>query len=212
MCQILIDVLQIVDLRLNATSDEEEEEDDTNQASATTSPPSQSEFLFTSISSSTDTPLKHPSLEHVTLLFDLYLTNMDPIYKVLHKPTLELFVKEAVQDLGSIPGGRPMEALMFVIYFASINSLTKEQCFTLFGEERSVLWARSKQNAERALVKADLLNSTELPTLQAFVIFLVSSSLRFPDSRTTYTCPYLIPYLSVQTWSLSTLSGADGLI
>ena len=183
MYHVLIDILQIVDLRLNATSDEEDEEDDTNQASATTSPPSQSEFLFTSISSSTDTPLQHPSSRHITLLFDLYFTNIDPIYKILHKPTLELFLKEAVQDLGNIPGGRPMEALMFVIYFASINSLTKEQCVTLFEEERSALWARSKQNVERALVKADLLNSTELPTLQAFVIFLVCSPLRFPDSQ-----------------------------
>ena len=189
---------------MNATSEDEDDEDDTNQASSTTSPPSQSEFLFTSTSSSNDTPLKHPSSEHITLLFDLYFTNMDPIYKILHKPTVELFMKEAVQDLDNIPGGRAMEALMFAIYFASINSLTKEQCVTLLEEERSVLWARSKQNVERALVKADLLNTTELPTLQAFVIFLVCLSFASQIfSSATYTCPYLILYLSYRTWSVA---------
>ena len=180
MYQVLIDILQIVDLRLNATSEEEDEEDDMNQASATTSPPSQSEFLFNSTSSSTDTPSQHPSAEHITLLFNLYFTNVDPIYKILHKPTLELFVEDALKDLGNIPGGRPMEALMFAIYFASISSLSKELCVALFREERTVLWARSRQNVERALVKADLLNSTELPTLQAFVIFLVCSFIPSP--------------------------------
>ena len=66
-----------------------------------------------------------------------------------------------------------MEALMFSVYFAAVNSLTNEQCTTLLGEEKVVLMVRYRDNVEKALAKADFLNSTEMPALQALVIFLV---------------------------------------
>jgi hypothetical protein len=44
---------------------------------------------------------------------------VDPLLKMLHKPTLEKMMKEAADDLDSL--GKSQEALLFGIYFAVIT-------------------------------------------------------------------------------------------
>lgn len=118
----------------------------------------------------------HPTPSQVTLLCDLYLRNCDPVYKVLHRPNLKRQVVAASASLDDIPGGKSMEALLFAIYYSAITSLTKEQCVQMFQADKDLLLKRYRQGVEVALGKADILNSTELGTLQALVIFLVSAS------------------------------------
>lgn len=66
-----------------------------------------------------------------------------------------------------------MQALMFAIYFAAITSLTHEECTLQIGEHKEELLARYRYGTEQALVQAQLLNSSEMVTLQALVIYLV---------------------------------------
>lgn len=66
-----------------------------------------------------------------------------------------------------------MQALMFAIYFAAVTSLTPEECIVQFGEHKQELLARYRYGTEQALVQAQLLNSSEMVTLQALVIYLV---------------------------------------
>ena len=69
-----------------------------------------------------------------------------------------------------------MQALMFAMYFAAITSLTPQECMTEFGEQKTELLARYRYGTEQALVQADILNSMEMVTLQALVIYLVCTT------------------------------------
>lgn len=71
-----------------------------------------------------------------------------------------------------------MEALLFAMYYSAITSLTPDQCVQMFQADKDLLLKRYRRDVEVALGKADVLNSTELGTLQALVIFLVSISNR----------------------------------
>lgn len=124
----------------------------------------------------------HPPQSEISLLCTLYLRNCDPVYKLLHRPTLQRQVAAASSNLDEIPGGKSMEALLFAIYYSAITSLTPEQCVQMFQADKDSLLKRYRKGVEIALGKADILNTTELRTLQALVIFLVSISLQRPTS------------------------------
>ena len=104
---------------------------------------------------------------------NIYLVNVDPINRILHKPTLRKFITGAKDHLDTMPGGSKMQALMFAMYFAAITSITPEECLASFGEQKNQLLARYRFGTEQALVQADILNSMEMVTLQALVIYLV---------------------------------------
>ena len=115
----------------------------------------------------------HPSPGHMALLCDLYACNVDPMFKVLHIPTLRKLVTRASSDLKNIPSGNNVEALLFAVYYAAITSITQEQCISCFRDDRDSLLARYRSGTEAALVNADLLNTTELGTIQALAVFIV---------------------------------------
>lgn len=87
-----------------------------------------------------------------------------------------------------------MQALMFAMYFAAITSLTPKECTTQFGEQKQDLLSRYRFGTEQALIQAELLNSMEMVTLQALVLYLV----RFPQL-------YFPPFLSIRGCSCRVL-------
>jgi hypothetical protein len=113
----------------------------------------------------------HPSANMLDILWQAFITNVDPIVKVLHKPSMIIVISEAKKNLNSL--NKSTEALLFVIYYAASISMTPEDTVRDLGEDKGVLTARYKFAAEQALTQADLINTQELVTLQAFVIFLI---------------------------------------
>ena len=122
----------------------------------------------------TTSELQHPSMTQVHTLCTIYLTNVDRAFKVLHAPSLKRYFFEQVEDLDCSPGPRGLEALKFAIYYAATTTLSAEQCVRQIGEEKSTLLIRYRSSIELALAKADFVNTVEISTLQALVIFLVS--------------------------------------
>ena len=118
----------------------------------------------------------HPTPSQISILCTLYLRNCDPVYKVLHRPTLLRQVRAASANLDDIPGGKGMEALLFSMYYCAVISLAPEQCLQMFQCERDLILTKYRRGVEIALGKADFLNSTEVVTLQALTLFLVSFS------------------------------------
>ena len=109
------------------------------------------------------------------LLCDFYARNVDPMFKLLHIPTLRNLVTKASASPQKIPSGNYVEALLFSVYYAAITSLTEGQCQQCFQEARDALLAKYRSGTETALVNADLMNTTELGTVQALAVFIVSS-------------------------------------
>lgn len=109
------------------------------------------------------------------MLCTFFMSNVEPMAKILHTPTLQNLVTNAIINIDDLPTGNYVEALLFAMYYSAITTLTADQCLQNFQDERDTLLARYKAGFERALVNADFLNTTELGTLQALTIFLVSS-------------------------------------
>ncbi|KAL8819178.1 MAG: hypothetical protein Q9223_002331 [Gallowayella weberi] len=174
----LSDEVEGLRLELNQTSDEDiKEEEDTEDPVAATpiTPihpsqqlPLRNGFIFNFNTPKIDLRCLHPNPIHIESMCTIYLHNVDPISRILHKPTLRKFISGAKDHLDTMPGGNKMQALMFAMYFAAITSLTPEECMASFREEKHQLLARYRYGTEQALVQADILNSMEMVTLQAF--------------------------------------------
>lgn len=109
------------------------------------------------------------------MLLSLYVENFDPVFKVLHMPTLKQAIIDASADIENIAGGKSFEALMFALYYAGATTLPLEKCLYLFQEEKESMLNRYRYGVEIAFSNADLFTSADMVTLQALVIFLVSS-------------------------------------
>lgn len=107
------------------------------------------------------------------LLLAMYIRNVDPMAKLLHVPTLYNTVMVAASEPPLVRLERGREALGFSIYFAAIISISDAECLEQFKETKAFLTSGFRRATEQALERAGFMDSTELITLQAFVIFVV---------------------------------------
>ncbi|KAL6851827.1 hypothetical protein J3F83DRAFT_765038 [Trichoderma novae-zelandiae] len=114
----------------------------------------------------------HPPLHQALLDWRVFKENCDRLIKVLHVPTTEPIILQAVKQPNCIPKG--LEALIFSIYFAAVESLTESECCETFGSHKGDLIDRYKFATEQALARAQFLETDELIVLQAFASFLMS--------------------------------------
>lgn len=115
-----------------------------------------------------------PSPDHILKLWEIYQTNVNPLMKIVHVPTLTQQIVKAITDLGRVP--RNVEALMFSIYAAAVLSMSDAECQAAFYESRQGLLSRYCLGAKRALIRAKLIGTSDLTVLQAFTIYLVRLS------------------------------------
>ncbi|KAL9013317.1 MAG: hypothetical protein Q9173_001989 [Seirophora scorigena] len=113
---------------------------------------------------------------------NVFLHNVDPVFKVLHAPSLRRYMQEGSPTLDCSPGNRGLEALKMAICYAAAVSMTDAECRHQLGETRTMLVATYRAGTERALGRADFLNSMELSTLQALTIYLARPPLAFSAS------------------------------
>jgi hypothetical protein len=115
---------------------------------------------------------EHPTRWQAVQLWQVFVNNVDPLTKILHIPTAQPTVFEAINN----PRGaaRDVNALLFAIYFAATTSLQKEDVNHLLGQEKSVAIEVLKQGLEKALEHANLLDNPTLTSIQALAIYLVS--------------------------------------
>ncbi|KAI1502498.1 fungal-specific transcription factor domain-containing protein [Biscogniauxia marginata] len=131
-------------------------------------------------------PLCHPPPEHIRFLTATYFQNVDMLLKILHRPTvtaaLHAFADSLERDgrIGTQPQqpqqqhllNPEREALFFAIYYAAVTSLPAEKCAAhLGGQSRQELAQTYQAGIERALARADYLNSSSLETLQALTLY-----------------------------------------
>ena len=101
-------------------------------------------------------------------LLDVFLYRIDPILKVTHAPSLRTLLFDRPTS------GPAPEALKFAVYFTTVCSLDENECLEIIGQEKVETLARFRLATEILLSRADLLSTTDLTVLQAFIIFLVS--------------------------------------
>ena len=127
-------------------------------------------FLFGCTCKTQDMLDLHPLPSQIMFYWKIYVENVDPLVSVLHKPSVAILLNSVKDRLDTIDRGT--EALLFSIYFAVVTSMTSEEVETELKQSRSTLLRRYKYGVEKALARADFLNTHELVILQAFIIFL----------------------------------------
>ncbi len=104
-------------------------------------------------------------------LLDIYRERVDSIFKIGHWPSIrKLLVRREAEA-----NGESLKALENAIYFMTICSLFDSECMQYFQLDKESCIQMARQDTELCLTAADLLSSTDISVLQAFVIYLVSS-------------------------------------
>ena len=118
-----------------------------------------------------DTKPLRPSRQARLRLWDIFKVNVEPMTKILHMPTLESQITDAMQQDDWPPD--KLDLICFCIYFGAVTSLSDEECESVFLEQRSVLCSRFRLGVERLLSHHKLTSTDDLQVLQAFVLYSV---------------------------------------
>ncbi|KFY49829.1 hypothetical protein V495_00440 [Pseudogymnoascus sp. VKM F-4514 (FW-929)] len=113
----------------------------------------------------------HPSSELIAFLWQTYLERVEPVLKVFHAPTVQKQVMDFIRGRGFVD--RPTTCLIFAIYYASVITMTVEECQTGFNKGKHEVLKRYRIIVEYSLSKAKLRESTDMTILQAFAIYLI---------------------------------------
>lgn len=133
-------------------------------------------LLFPQVSSpASDADRMGPSISQKLKLWQIFLDNFNPLVKLFHAPTVQLIVHQAVIDSGSL--GKSQKALLRAIYQCAVITLSDEECVVQLNEPREILLGRYMIATQQALVRAEFLKSTDLISLQALTLYLVSVNI-----------------------------------
>ena len=120
----------------------------------------------------TDIRSYYPSRWHAMQLWQAFVTNVDPIAKILHIPTTQATVYAAINSPHNLK--EDLDALLFSLYFAATTSLTSAAAASLLGQDKSIALNIYKQGFEQSLAAANILDTPSIRSLQAMTIYLVS--------------------------------------
>ncbi|KAF4998326.1 hypothetical protein FGRMN_3206 [Fusarium graminum] len=171
--------------------DDEEEDNFEDNTTPEQSPPQalgseadHHSFLLGYSSSDTDLKGLHPLPAQSSFLWQIYLENIEPLIKVLHIPTMSRLMTQVRRGEHDIRPGD--EALVFAIYYSAVTPMEKDEVQANLGASQSHYISQFRFALEQALSKANLLNTTNMAILQAFVIYLTVVKCH-DDSRFGWT-------------------------
>lgn len=136
-----------------------------------------------------------PSRLAADRLLQQYWLAVHPIARMVHRPSFErryeTFWNEV--QMGIEPVGS-LQAIVFAAMFSGVVSMPDEVILRDFGVAKKALEENFQQGTETALTRANLLRTTKVETLQAFVMYMVCMvSLKFHfyyHRATVYVSPY----------------------
>lgn len=109
-----------------------------------------------------------------------YWESVHYMCRILHRPSFEREYTSLWQTIaeGSEPKP-PLQALVLATMLSAVISMSEEDVLLEFGVAKHELLENFQRGTETALYKANFLRSTKLQTLQAFVMYLVSSAMHY---------------------------------
>ncbi len=115
----------------------------------------------------------HPTRGQASQLWQSFLQSADPHSKVLHIPTSQKIVYEAI----SAPekASAEVQCLLFAVYFAGVNVLPPEAVRSILDKDKQKAMDGFRQGLDICLAAANVFGNPTIMGLQALSIFLVSS-------------------------------------
>jgi Fungal specific transcription factor domain len=175
------------------SSGDEEEISSPDQSIPSSSSMSHQGFIFGYSSMKTTLRNLHPSPSQLFGLMLIYEENVDPVVRILHRPTTRNIIMKASSNTDTL--SKSEEVLLFSIYYGAVCSLSPAQCEKQLGEDKEQLSNRFRFAVEQALARANFLNSSSLMVLQAFVLFLICVRTQ-DDTRLVWALSGLTTHLA----------------
>lgn len=104
-------------------------------------------------------------------LWQVFLDRVNPLTKIIHVPTVQPYLVQALADLNSIP--LPYQALVNAIYGSSAMALSEEECIQTIGAPRELAMQKFLRGTHKALVRLDFLRNYDMTVLQSLLLVLV---------------------------------------
>lgn len=101
---------------------------------------------------------------------------MDPVFKILHRPSIRAFLIDDEPYLDYEPDHQAPLTLAYAVYYAAVCTIDDGQCQVIFGVDKKTVSTELQRETEAALVRSDFVTTNDLTILQAYVLSLVSSS------------------------------------
>lgn len=96
--------------------------------------------------------LPDPPAAILKQLDEIFLKNVDPVFKVLHRPTVERFLN-GDSYLGHEPDAPPNRALRATMWFAAVTTISDAECFARFHLSRSELLHLYRRHVDVAMAQ-----------------------------------------------------------
>ncbi|KAJ6072971.1 hypothetical protein N7467_011056 [Penicillium canescens] len=119
-------------------------------------------------------------------LCDIYLQNVDPVFKVIHRPSLRDFLRDEKPYLDYEPDHQAPATLASAVYLAAVCTIDDAECQSLFNADKRTVIAEFQKETEGALARADFVTTNDLAVLQAYVISLLAARSQ-DQSRRVWT-------------------------
>ncbi|KAH6614486.1 hypothetical protein B0J18DRAFT_301595 [Chaetomium sp. MPI-SDFR-AT-0129] len=182
---------------LQSQSDDDDDDDDVNVNDQTPASPSTQPHTFPSdpwteaflgLTPPPPVPLTqhYPPPDEALFLWTTYTSNVDPLVKILHTPTIRSLIENTTQNPTTVSQSPDNEPLLFAIYHFAIFSLPPSHCLLHLNQPRPTLLAKYHSLTLQSLSNTwtTLLQTPSLTLLQALTLFLIPSRTRFHP--TTY--------------------------
>ncbi|KAG6005771.1 hypothetical protein E4U21_007722 [Claviceps maximensis] len=106
-------------------------------------------------------------------LCKVYLRNVDPVIKILHRPSLSTWMLDGNGYLGYPEDHTSIQALESAVCYAAANTLSEVQCQAMFRTSKPTMVSTYRRKCEMAFERAGLLTTRCIVILQSFVLYLV---------------------------------------
>ena len=151
-----------------------------------------------------------PDFGNTFRLWQVFVERVNPLMKIIHVPTLQLHVAQAMSGSHDVP--RNIEALLFSTFLMAVVALSPEECPAQLGCSREAALLRFSTGTRLSLLRLDFHRSNDLPTLQALVLYMVgqpekteaaSAGLTAPRNPCSAATTGTRPGSSTESWSAS---------
>lgn len=112
-----------------------------------------------------------PIADQLNLLWRFYLKNVHPLVKLFFDWEIEPIIQRCREDAANLSKGE--QALAFAIVFIATLSLPDQDCAILLSGHKQNLLCQFQRSVEDALLLAEFATTSDMRTLQAFILYLV---------------------------------------
>ncbi|KAJ5452943.1 Transcription factor [Penicillium cf. griseofulvum] len=119
-------------------------------------------------------------------LCDIFFHNVDPLFKILHRPSIQAFLKDGKPYLDYEQDHQAPATLASAIYLCAVCTLNEVECQSMFNASKKIIVTEFQKETEVALARADFVTTNDLTVLQAYIISLLAARSQ-DQSRRVWT-------------------------